>query len=367
MSGAVEAPLRVAYFLTWRFGADSGVLHKVRDQVAAWQRLGADVAIFVVTSEAAHQDWATLPWTKHAAMLRPTRLPSVTQNRRAHRSAMAALQEWAPDITYVRSSPRQVAISRALRGLPHVIEIQSDDLAEARISGGAVGLLIRATRRACLSSARGMVFVSHELARSPSYRAFTPRRTVIGNGVDLSRLSVLPDLRRPGDPPRIFFVGHPGVPWHGLDDLLDLADARPTWSFDIVGPSQGDRIQPNVRYYGLMRPDEYLDVLATADVSVGGLAMHLKGLHEASPLKSRESLACGIPVVAGYRDTDIPEDSDVYLQVPNETGGIVRAADRLEAFVDHWRGRRIHHGEIAYLDTMTKERQRLDFLAQMLT
>ena len=359
-----DLPRRIAYLLTWRFGTDSGVFHKVRDQVAAWERLGAEVGIFVVTSEQAAADWAALQWSRSVAALRTTRMPSITENRRAHREAIRALQAWAPDITYVRSSPRQFAIARELRALPHVIEIQSDDLAEARLSGGPVGLTIRATRRACLGGARGMVFVSHELAESPSYDTFTAHRIVIGNGVDLDRLAPLPDGRTAGAPPRIFFVGHPGVPWHGLDDLLDLADARPTWTFDIVGPTAGERRQPNVTYYGLMKPSEYLDLLAQADVSVGGLGMHLKGLHEASPLKSRESLACGVPVIAGYRDTDIPDESGLCLRVPNQAGGIVQAVSDVELFIESWRGRRIRHDQITFLDTMVKERQRLAFLAE---
>lgn len=357
-----SGPLRVAYLVTWRFGTDSGVFHKIRDQVSTWARLGVEAGIFVVTSQQAREAWAGLPWTQHAEALRPRPWPSPTENHRAHRATVRALSAWGPDVTYVRSSPRQASIAPALRRLPHVIEIQSDDLAEARISGGAVGLAIRATRQACLGGARGMVFVSHELADSPSYRRFTANRTVIGNGVDLDRLPALPDRRVPGAPPRVFFVGHPGVPWHGLEDLLDLAEARTDWTFDIVGPSAGARVQPNVTFHGLMPPAAYLGLLAQADVSVGGLGMHLKGLHEASPLKSRESLACGVPVVAGYRDTDIPDDSALCLRVPNEPGGIVRAAPRIEAFIGSWRGRRIRHEDIAFLDTGVKERRRLTFL-----
>ena len=85
-------------------------------------------------------------------------------------------------------------------------------------------------------------------------------------------------------------------------------------------------------------------------------------MDEASPLKTREYLALGLPVVGGYRDTDLPVDSPVFLRVPNRAGAIVEAAAELEQFMSHWRGRRVTHEQIANLDTAVKESERLDFL-----
>jgi hypothetical protein len=45
-------------------------------------------------------------------------------------------------------------------------------------------------------------------------------------------------------------------------------------------------------------------------------------MSEASPLKSREYLALGLPVIGAYEDTDIPPDDPVYLQLPNRPGAV---------------------------------------------
>ena len=90
-------------------------------------------------------------------------------------------------------------------------------------------------------------------------------------------------------------------------------------------------------------------------------------MHEASPLKSREYLARGLPVIGAYEDTDIPEASPVYLRLPNQKGAIVNHITDVEAFIASWRGRRVQHSEIDYLDTSVKEAQRLEFLRQCIS
>lgn len=350
--------MRIAYLLTWSGGAASGVYKKVADQTAAWTSKGVDAGIFVATTSRAVGDWQALPQTRFLGAFE-TALSSVTVQRRV----LAAARAWAPDLAYVRSTPRHAFAADHLRSLRRVVEIQTDDLAEARLLSTRRGLLARTTRRTCHGGAIGLVFVTHELAASPSYAMFTPNRIVIGNGIDLARVTALPPAPSDG-PPRLVFMGHPGTPWHGLDDVHALARARPDWEFDLVGPSASaaSAPAPNVHFHGELTSAEYLPILARADVGLGSLALYLNGMDEASPLKTREYLALGLPVVGGYRDTDLPDDSPVFLRVPNRAGAIVEHAGELEEFMARWRGRRVAHEQIANLDTAVKESERLRFL-----
>jgi hypothetical protein len=352
--------MRVAYLLTWQYGSASGVFRKVVDQVGEWERQGVEAAVFVATTPAFADDWLSVP---QASAVVP--FSGAVESLRAQSTLLDRIRTWAPDITYVRSSPRQASAALNLRRLPRVIEIQSDDLAEARLTPLPRRALTLVTRRACLSGATGMVFVSRELSRSPSY-AFTSRhRTVIGNGIDLARVQTLPPAPS-GEPLRLAFIGQGALRWHGIEEVYALAQARPGWNVDMIGMTADDpRTTPsNVTHHGVLSISEYLPILARATVGLGTLALFTKGMHEASPLKSREYLARGLPVIGAYEDTDIPPSSPVFLRLPNEPGSIVRHLDDVEAFIDSWRGRRVQHEQIEYLDTSVKEAQRLEFLRQ---
>ncbi len=350
--------MRIGYLLTWRQGAMSGVFAKVSDQVHAWESMGHQVGVFVATTPEALVDWQQLPQLQTAVTG-----DGAVGSIRAQSALLKALRLWAPDITYVRTSPRQASAARQLHRLPHVIEIQTDDRAEAQLASLPRRALAMATRRPCLSGARGMVFVSRELSQSASYDFATKNRVVIGNGIDLERVEALPPAPREA-PLRLAFMGAAGAPWHGVEQLYALARIRPEWGFDIIGPTlvDGQPSLPNVLHHGELGSADYIPILAQATVGVGTLALHTKGMHEASPLKSREYLACGLPVIGAYEDTDIPDSSDVYLRLPNRAGAIVEQVLRVEAFIDSWAGRRVSHEDIAYLDTKVKEAERLAFL-----
>ena len=349
--------MRVAYLLTWSGGAWTGVFKKVVDQVAAWQRLGTDVGVFVASDPAGAQDWVQVPQAAHVEVFASAPASFLVQ-----RPLVDALRTWAPDITYVRTSPRHVVVAGALANLPHVIEIQTNDLAEAKGISRSRHLLTLATRRRCLSSASGLVFVSHELAALTVYADFTPHRTVIGNGIDLSRFHTLPPTL--GDAaPRLVFMGLPGRAWHGLEDIFRLAQARPEWTFDLIGPARADVPGlKNLHAHGELTSADYLPILRMADAAISTLAWHVNHMSEASPLKSREYLALGLPVIGAYKDTDIPPGDPVYLQLPNRQGAIVDAVDRVELFIRGWRGKRVQHDQVAHLDTLVKERARIEFL-----
>ena len=350
--------MRVAYVLTWPRGAWTGVFKKVADQVGAWSDLGVEAGVFVATSPQAEADWRALPEVKGVEIF-----TSAIESFTVQPTIIRRAAEWSPDITYMRSTPRQAYARRHLRSLPHVIEIQSNDLEEARGLSRQRLLLTQLTRNSCLGGARGMVFVSRELSTLPSYSKFTGRRTVIGNGIELGRVETLP-APNTSLGPRLAFMGLPDSPWHGLDDVYELARVRPQWSFDLIGPKQTDQTPrlSNLNFHGELRSDEYLPILANADAAISTLAWYRNSMNEASPLKSREYLALGLPVIGAYEDTDIPPDDPVYLRLPHRQGAIVDEVDRVEQFIRGWQGKRVSHDQIDYLDTSVKEAARVDFL-----
>jgi hypothetical protein len=250
--------------------------------------------------------------------------------------------------------------------MPTVIEVNGDDIAELRLLSRwkhAVGLV---SRGVLLRAAAGLVFVTDELARSPSFASFGKPSVVIGNGIALSEY---PEFPAPAnDRPRLLFLGHPGTPWHGLDHVVELALSARDWQFDIVGPDATEmRDAPiNVTFHGSLEVQDYAPIMRNADVAIGTLGLYRKHMEEASPLKVREYLARGIPTMIAYRDTDFPAPVPFLLTIQNDPRSIRESGDMIARFVVAVRGTRVPREAISHLDVGPKEHRRIEFLASIL-
>jgi hypothetical protein len=102
-------------------------------------------------------------------------------------------------------------------------------------------------------------------------------------------------------------------------------------------------------------------------VAFGPLALYRKGLDEASPLKVREYLACGLASVIAHRDSDFSADVPFLLQLPNAPSDDQNVAARVRRFGERWKGHRVPRTEIGHLDVRYKEIRRIEFFDQVLT
>ena len=139
--------------------------------------------------------------------------------------------------------------------------------------------------------------------------------------------------------------------WQGVDKIIELAEARPSWSFDLIGVKDL-AVSTNVTCHGFLALDGYADVLAGADVALGTLALHRKQMQEASPLKVRRYLEFGLPLILGYADTDLAGlDPWWLLTLPNVETNVRDSLVEIDRFVASVAGKRVHRrrGEAADL------------------
>lgn len=360
--------MRIAYLMAWSGRPDSGVMKKVAGQVRVWRDRGHEVRIFVVT--AARSPMASparrgAPPEIEAALHIEMYRHAVLQPRAVGRLTSRA-ETWGPDILYGRYGPWYPALTRAARRLPTVLEVNTDDRVEFWRSGSRARAVYNAlTRRRLLRACAGLVFVTSALRSNRAFRWFEGATSVIPNGIDLDEVPILPPAR--GETPCLAFVGSPGHAWHGLDRLLDLAVSAPDWEFEVIGydasPSRGAG-PPNVRFNGFLTRQDYEPILARAHAAVGSLALDRNRMTEASSLKIREYLAYGLPVILGCPDADFPDGAPFLLEVDSQNFGA--HIDEVAAFVQSWRDRRVPRKDIVHLDGAVKERQRLEFLAEVL-
>jgi hypothetical protein len=139
----------------------------------------------------------------------------------------------------------------------------------------------------------------------------------------------------------------------------------PEYDFDIVCPLPGDfyELPPNVHAHDFLAQNAYEKILASADAAFGGLALHRIGITQASPLKVREYLLHGVPVVIGYEDPDLRGEPWYVLKLPNSQDNVDSSVEDIRRFVAGVAGRRITAAEVTRrIDIVPKERRRLAFL-----
>lgn len=105
------------------------------------------------------------------------------------------------------------------------------------------------------------------------------------------------------------FVGYSEV-WHGVDRIIELIRHQSNWALVLVGPGleqsyghmvEGDLIG-RIAFLGEQVSEDLVCIYSMCDLALGSFALERKGMREAAPLKVREYLFYGLPVVIGYRD-----------------------------------------------------------------
>lgn len=355
--------MKIAVLLHWNEGETSGVFKKTVSQVRLWESLGASVSLHVISRKTLLDEWR-----QNLQNTTVTLYPyhSGIERLRAWQTAAKAIQSQSPDIVYHRYDLWMPPLRILGHNMPLILEINTNDLTEYLRTSFLRGLYNCFTRTFLLRKAAGLVFVTHELSKLPYFARYRKPSCVISNGIALDDYRTLPAPNNPE--PRLFFIGTDGQPWHGVDKIIRMAQLFPKWHFDIVGiePERFKYSPPNVYIYGPLNRQTYELLLAKADVAVGTLALHRKRMNEACPLKTREYLAYGLPVIVGYKDTDFMEGVPFILELPNREDNIEQSTTLIKEWVLTWKGKRVPREAVVNIDIKAKEASRLAFFENLL-
>lgn len=350
--------MKIAYVGFVPSHTESGILKKIAGQIGIWMNEGHDVKLFLASPST--EIWEGI---RHIPI---EIIPYRNATRAIFGMNFDSLLKWNPDIVYLRQYIYFPAMRKLFR-YPTVLEINTDDRTEKKNGLSKVKYIYhRITRNVIYRKADGFISVTRELGER--YREYGKPTLAIANGIDLSLYEVHPPVVK--QKPELVFIGTPGIKWHGVEKIHTLAEIFPEWLFHIIGsePAEGQSCPPNIQYHGYLVNEEYRSILDRADCAIGTLSLYLNNLNEASTLKVREYLACGIPIIIGYRDTDFigKEDVPFLLELPNTDHNIIPYADKIREFVDHWFGRRFDTDSIAHIDVKRKEKDRLEFFVKMI-
>lgn len=360
--------MRIAYVsLHWPRTRDSGVGKKIQSQVAGWNARGHTARLFMHTS--LHEPQTELIEADYFFYRISGKVNTEINRMTAATRLIEAVRKFRPDLIYLRYSIYVYPAHRLMNIAPVVEEINTNDLTQHEGLGGVYSLYNRLTRGIFLRRVRGLITVSRELAVSSAFALYRQPTQVIANGC---RLDDFPQLPAPANKiPHLVFIGNPGCLWHGVDKLIDLARRFSDIHIDIIGYDRLPDFEPlpdSLTLHGYLSMREYQQVLAQADVAISSLALHRVQLEEGSPLKSRECLAFGLPLVVAYADTDLENaDCDFLLKIPNKEDNIQTHAQAIRDFAYRMRGRRADREFLKkHIDADQKEAMRLSFFKEIL-
>jgi len=356
--------MRIAYLIHWNEGPESGVFKKICSQGKEWMRLGNEVKLFIYTNRKIDD------WQDHCGQMEVTiqRYDGWKTRFSMFRNLIHQVDQWQPNVIYHRYDLYYPYLSGLLRKYPSILEINTNDLAEMRLSPGFRYWYHLLTRARVLKVSKGYVFVSKELSEETHYSRYVKSKIVIGNGIEMDKFSTTETPSN--DQLRAVFIGSPGQAWHGTDKIVKLAAHQPNWTFDMIGIERSQmeeaELPSNMKFYGRLTREEYQPIMQQADIAIGSLALHRAMMKEASPLKVREYLAYGIPVILGYRDTDFTEHKAPFiLELPNENNNIEANLDLIHVFCMNWSGKRVKREWVQHLDTKEKEVARVDYMRRI--
>ncbi|MHA7808486.1 MAG: glycosyltransferase family protein [Marinobacter adhaerens] len=333
--------MRIAYLVGEDLDKHPGLKYKIDKQIRFWESGGHEVyRVLHSLGRVESPDGGDILQEKVPDFGRKIRWFSLFKKLTwQYRFIYRALKYVQPDLSYTRYlfPARGITLIAKPAG-KLIMEVNSDDRSEYMQNNKVSGLFNLVFRPLFLKKISGFVFVSFELRNCRSFRAYhAASKTVISNGIDILDFPFREHSQN--NKPALVFVGSPGQTWHGLDKIKFIADRLNECTINIVGPGSVEceriwgSLPSNVICHGYLKGKEVKELLSTMDLGIGTLALHRKNMNEACPLKVRQYLAHGLPVINGCRDSDLRRDKKFYLELPNSENNVILNIEKIERFV----------------------------------
>lgn len=290
--------------------AQTGVTQKVQQNAKQWVDFGHEVFFISLKKLRVFDQKMNLVFEKKTYNFGAGRLKTAMALLNSSFWLSQLVKQVNPDLIYTRYLMYTPFINKTMKNYKVVMEINGDDLIEYKLKSRMTELYNRWTRGFLLKYVDGFICVSNELERKFSYLGKSS--VVIANGIDVEQFEL---KKIENKKPILAFILSSNQSWHGLDKVIKMAEFYPDFCFHIIGVSGVDR--QNLKYFGQLSQDKSTEIIQQCDVGIGTLSLYKKGLEEASPLKTRQYLACGLPVIFAYDDTDINDDYPFCLRLEN--------------------------------------------------
>jgi len=354
--------MKIVYMINYDINENKGVIHKIKQNAVQWTLKGHVVYFVSLKTMAIYDSEYQILFQEKFLDIKYGRLGTAINLLYSYYHLSNLIDKIEFDLIYMRYQLYMPFITKILKRNTVVMEINGDDTVEYKLSSKLTHFYNKLTRRFILKHANAFVSVSYELKEKFSY--LKKPIIVIANGID-TKLYVPQAVSN--KQPILVFISTPNQPWQGVDKILSMANYFKDYIFYIIGLDGISK--DNIKYFGYMSNEESSNIINKCDVGIGTLSLYKQGLKEASPLKTRQYLACGIPIIYAYKDTDVPPDAPFALELENKENNM--DYDKIKNFVDYVFENKNMRSEARRfaeekLDYKKKEQKRLDFFQKVL-
>jgi len=354
--------MKIAYLIDYDINITSGVVQKILQQSQKWIDAGHTVYFISTKTLSIYNQNKEIIFQEKPLKINFGRVGTALKLLHSSILINKLLKGIEFDILYMRYRLYMPFFTKVLKKYKVIMEINSDDTIEYKLHSKITHLYNKFTREMVLKYIDGFVSVSNELKTRFEY--FNKPIEVIANGINTSLYDI---VKHQNKRPYLVFIGTPNQSWHGLDKIIDMAEYFKDYQFYIIG-TDGKNTH-NLKYFGYLNQDDSTNIIQKCDIGIGTLSLYKKGLTEASPLKTRQYLACGIPIIYGYKDTDLNDDTSFSLQLENTKDNL--DYKRIKSFINKVynnqevkkKAREFAHSKLNYL---VKEQKRIKFFQKVL-
>ena len=111
----------------------------------------------------------------------------------------------------------------------------------------------------------------------------------------------------------VVFIGS-NTPWHGIEKIVEIATKNPSIGFVIIGDYEIKTTLSNIIMLGKQNMSTIPLILNYCSFGFGPFSLSKKNMKEACPLKTREYLYFGVPIIVNYYDSAYDfEDLQLYF------------------------------------------------------
>lgn len=355
--------MKIAYLTFERPGVGSGVGKKLDFQAECWRREGHEVLNFVLNTppDSASRKEVIYLFSKNIGK-------PLIKAAMCARKLRSALKDFNPDVVYMRQFLWFPGLLNVLDGFCVIQEINSsleDELKMLKGLSGSVKRMQYFFKQDKINNlSKGFVYVTGELALQSN--VVNAKKIVISNGYVVNH-GMKVATRSSDGRPSLIFVGSPGQVWHGLDKVIAMAEALPEFDFHMVVPGFSVDSPSNLYCHGEVVGEKLAELYMASSAAIGAMAAYRKNTYEGCSLKCREYAAYGLPIISGYKDTDL-SGASFYLEIENKENNVLESIDKIREFVLDWRGRPFPYADaIQRIDAIEKEKVRLAFFKEVLS